>query len=246
MEHPETPDDYVSLLSRYLRLAPYLLTTKSEQLKTISHPDLHLDNIFVNPETRRISCLIDWQSTAISPVFLQRKFPQMLEPLGGSSQITAPAGDEEQRTDPLEYYQQLVKQGGSVRWETLNENYHSIRTKPISLVPGCWDREDLFSLRNSLLAVAAHWKDIAPDSTPCPIEFTSEELESHQNEMKLLEGLSSIMHQLQDEAMIPIGGMVRPEDHQRIQELNNQFKQDFIDLGEDDGQRALHANVWPY
>jgi hypothetical protein len=76
--------------------------------------------------------------------------------------------------------------------------------------------------------------------------FTDEELILHQNEMELIEGLSSVMHQLQDEAMIPLGGMVRPEDYQRLEELNNRFKKSFVDSGENDRQRALHTNVWPY
>ena len=64
--------------------------------------------------------------------------------------------------------------------------------------------------------------------------------------MDLIEGLSSKMHQLQDEAMIPLGGMVRPEDYVRLKELNRRFMQDFVDLGENAQQKALHAKVWPY
>jgi hypothetical protein len=125
----------------------------------------------------------------------------------------------------------------------IDDRYNSIKTKPVHLVPSCWDREDLFSLRNALISVIAHWKDIAPDAGPCPIMFTEEELVLHQNEMELLEGLSSIMHQLQEEAMIPLGGMVRPSDYERMKELNKQCLKDFVDLGEDAGQRALHAKV---
>lgn len=54
----------------------------------------------------------------------------------------------------------------------------------------------------------------------------------HQDEMDLIEGLSSIMRQLQGEAMIPLGGMVRPDDYARLKELNRRFMQDFVDLGE--------------
>jgi aminoglycoside phosphotransferase (APT) family kinase protein len=39
-------------------------------VKTLSHPDLHLDNIFVDPDTKRITHIIDWQSAVISDVFL--------------------------------------------------------------------------------------------------------------------------------------------------------------------------------
>ncbi|KKA20059.1 Uncharacterized protein T310_5937 [Rasamsonia emersonii CBS 393.64] len=215
MEHPETPDDYISLLSRYLKLAPYLVTNSPSVNGYISG-------------------------------FLTTQISTDAGALGGSSQSTATTGDGKQGMDPLAYYQQLVRERDPVRWATIKAKYRSVRTKPISLAPSCWDREDLFSFRNSLLSVIAHWQDIAPDAGPCPVTFTTKELESHQNEMELIEGISSIMHQLHDEGLIPLGGMVRPEDYQRIREISNQFKQDFINLGEDDRQRALHANVWPY
>ena len=64
--------------------------------------------------------------------------------------------------------------------------------------------------------------------------------------MDLIEGLSSQLHQLQDEAMIPLVGMVRPDDFARLKELNRRFMQDFVDLGEDTQQKVLHAKVWPY
>lgn len=50
------------LLEIYTALAPHLAPTPtSEQLNRISHPDLHLDNIFVDPETYCITSIIDWQ-----------------------------------------------------------------------------------------------------------------------------------------------------------------------------------------
>lgn len=239
MEHPETPDDYISLLQRYLKLTPYLTMASSEcdNHYTISHPDLHLDNIFADPKTMRITSIIDWQSTIISPMSLQRQYPQFLEPLDDS--VSSP-------DDPLTHYERLVKEHDPLRKAISDDRYHLTKKKSIQLVPACWYREDLFSLRNSLISVVARWDDLGLSSEPCPVAFTGEELESHQNEMDLIEGISSIMHQLQDEAMISLGGMVRPEDYERLTDFNRQCMNDFVELGEDDRQKALHAKVWPY
>ena len=46
---------------------------------------------------------------------------------------------------------------------------------------------------------------IAAESGACPISFTNLEMELHEAEMELLEGLGKIMRQLQDENMIPLG-----------------------------------------
>lgn len=240
MQCPETPGDYNSLLKRYLTLAPYLVSTFSDSahIGTLSHPDLHLDNIFVNPSTKRISSIIDWQSTTIMPIFLQQPYPQFLEPLSEYA---------ESQEISLMHYRQLVRRKNTTRADMINDRFHSTKTKPIQLVPSCWERDDLFSLRNSLISVIAHWDEYAPDATKtCPISFSEKELALHQDEMELIEGLSSIMHQLQDEAMIPLGGMVRPDDYERLKELNRRFMQDFIDLGENAQQKVLHAKVWPY
>jgi hypothetical protein len=128
----------------------------------------------------------------------------------------------------------------------INDWLHSIKTKPIQLVPSCWERDDLFSVRNSLISVIAHWEEIVPDATKtCPMRFSEGGLALHQDEMNLIDGLSAIMHQLQDEAMIPLGGMVRPDDHERLKELNRRVMQDFVDLGQTAPQKALHAKVGP-
>ncbi|KAL8724042.1 MAG: hypothetical protein Q9166_008166 [cf. Caloplaca sp. 2 TL-2023] len=45
------------------------------------HTDLHMGNIFVSEQDHsQIVCLIDWQSTSISPLFLQARWPEFLTP----------------------------------------------------------------------------------------------------------------------------------------------------------------------
>ncbi|KAK2756950.1 Phosphotransferase enzyme [Arachnomyces sp. PD_36] len=261
MEHPEVPNDYISLLERYIALAPYLVPASAKEedggSKTISHPDLHLDNIFVDPDTWKITNVIDWQSACIREQCMQSAFPQMLAPLSasgsnGRNDAGQKVGDDKpQDLDLLTYYQKLLKKNMPRRWEALNEKHLSIRTKPTSLVSGCWLRDDIFSFRHSLINVIAHWGDLASapsskPSYPCPAEFTDEELERHRSEMDIIEGLSTVMHQLQDEDLIPVGGMVQRDDYEQARELNRRFRQMFIDLAEDDHQRELHSKVWPY
>jgi hypothetical protein len=64
--------------------------------------------------------------------------------------------------------------------------------------------------------------------------------------MELLEGLSTMMHQRHDQNLIPLGGMVPREYFEGVQKVNARCKQWFIDLGDSDRQRELHAKVWPY
>lgn len=240
LDSPETPSQYIDILEKYITLSPYLVS-RTESPNTLSHPDLHLDNIFVDPITFRITSIIDWQQAHISPISLQRTHPQMLE-LSASSQ--SEKGKYER--DLLKIYHNAVQTTDPSRWKILSDPLSQVMADPITLVSGCWDREDLFSLRHALIAVIAHWNDIGITEIPCPIHFAEDELLQHQYEMQMLEDIANILQQLQDEGLIPIGGIVLPEAYQRAMELNDFFKSKFVSLAENERQRELHAKVWPY
>lgn len=97
-----------------------------------------------------------------------------------------------------------------------------------------------------MITAVAHWDDISNSKAKCPIEFTEKELEQHQSEMELIEGVSMILHQLHDDGLISLGGMVPPERYEDARKWNDYFKQEFINLAEDEKQKELHAKVWPY
>lgn len=145
----------------------------------------------------------------------------------------------------FDHYYNAVKEADPLRWEVLADPLLTVKTKPFALVAGCWHRDDLFSLRNALIA---RWGDIGirHGGVPCPAHFSEEELLQHQDEMDLVEGSSAILHELQDTGLIPLGGMVRREYYERAVELNSRFKREFIDLADNERQRELHAKVWPY
>jgi len=79
--------EHVFILNAIEKLLPNL--TKYPPLlgssrPTMWHTDLHMGNIFVSQEDHtKILCLIDWQSTSISPLFLQARWPVFLSPPEG-------------------------------------------------------------------------------------------------------------------------------------------------------------------
>ncbi|GLA58009.1 phosphotransferase enzyme [Aspergillus tubingensis] len=246
IETPENPNEYLALLQRYLDIAPHLVPkqpcSEYDNINTLSHPDLHLDNVFIDPETHQITSIIDWQLAAITPSFLQHPHPQMLE-------VSLSPGSEEQRSrekELLEYYYKVTEKVNPSRAEAFKDPYLSTRVFPINLISGCWEREDTFSLRESLIKVAAYWDQLRQDDTSCPIGFIADELAAHEHERGLIEGLSNIVQQLDEEGLIPIGGMVRPEEYEHAKMVSEYFKSEFKNLAEGDQQRELHEKVWPY
>ena len=243
---PELPDDYASLIRRYLGLLPYLTSRIPTDLsvKKLWHRDLHLDNIFVDPETRKITCLIDWQSTAVAEVIFQHKLPPLLPPVGNYQQTTE-AEFNGGASELLQHYQNLTKQSNPLRWAAVNIESLAMLIKPTSLLTGAWTRNDVFSFRHALITIAAHWDKISP-GTPCPIEFTERELELHDEEMELLEELGTVLHLLENQNLISVGGRVLRENFDRAQLINQQVKKMLIDMGEDEETRTLYEKIWPY
>lgn len=93
--------------------------------------------------------------------------------------------------------------------------------------------------------MAARWEEIAP-GTPCLIQFTSQELELHNDELDLLEGLGEVLRQLQSDNLIPLGGMVPREKYEQALEVNHNVKKMFVDMAETESQRLLFSQIWPY
>jgi hypothetical protein len=64
------PSEHTLLLSRFLKLAPYLILSGSYSVPTLRHPDLSLSNIFLAPGSTKIISIIDWQDAVIFPRFM--------------------------------------------------------------------------------------------------------------------------------------------------------------------------------
>ncbi|KAJ5888078.1 hypothetical protein N7495_008119 [Penicillium taxi] len=215
MECPETPGDYIALFKKYIALTPFLVPASAEQLTRISHPGLHLDNIFVDPTRSRLLYPRHFFSALIRRC-LSYQPPHVLLIRNSFGALL-----------------RCHKKSDSARRQILNDSLHELKLNNISLVPAYWEREELFSLRNSLINVIAHWTDIKHEPKLCPVDFGEEELFIHQDEMNLLEGISDTVHQLQDTGLIPLG-MIRPKYYERVVKLNEHFKSEFVGLAENE------------
>ena len=70
-------DVHVTLYKKYLDISPYILP-KDERMtcSTLWHWDMHAPNFFVKDD--RVTSLIDWQSTWAGPLFLQYRYPKLV------------------------------------------------------------------------------------------------------------------------------------------------------------------------
>lgn len=128
----------------------------------------------------------------------------------------------------------------------MNVHNRSLLAELLSSLCGAWNRDDVFSFRHVLIHIAARWEEIGPSTTHCPILFTEKELELHSSELELIEGLGEVLHQLQTDNLIPLGGMVLRENYDRALSINNAVREMFVNMAESESQKVLYSRVWPY
>lgn len=162
------------------------------------HTDLHMGNIFVSQEDHtRIMCLIDWQSTSISPLFLQARWPVFLSPPDeyreGPERPKLPAnfGDldaDEKRIALFEYQRATSAKAYEVATYLNNREAYTARwelSDPLRelflRIGDTWD-DGIVPLRTCLIEIVENWEQMGfPDS--CPIHFTSAEIASHETRL---------------------------------------------------------------
>ncbi|KAL9079924.1 MAG: hypothetical protein Q9157_001216 [Trypethelium eluteriae] len=265
MEDLEPPEDALQLLAKYERVAPVLVppANESASANVLWHPDLHLDNVFVDPVSYEITSVVDWQSAAAAPLFYQsggyRAFRHYKSVREGwvvpekPDNFDALPPDEQKRVDrDLEseiihkYYEFQTLKRAPRHWKYLQQPMVPMLRKPVWLVTGVWENGDLFFLRDALITLFTRWNEIFTENTPCPITFSAEELKQHAREQENVDGVGKMLSLFQDQGVLPADGMVQPTDYQTAVENCRKYKQILLDAAQNQYERDLYSNLWPY
>ncbi|OQE94820.1 hypothetical protein PENNAL_c0003G02277 [Penicillium nalgiovense] len=253
LKSKEYPEDGLALLDKYMKVAPYLAPQSTNEAgseetpssNVLIHPDLHLDNIFVDPETLQITRIVDWQSACVAPLFYHANVPRMCAHRGPlqegwgvperPEEFDSLSVEEQHKIDDdLEsqilhkYYEAQVYRRSPRYWSVLKNMRIPILRKPVWLVTGVWENRDLFFLRESLMSLFARWEELIP-GVPCPINFTNEDVELHSKEEENMDGVGKMLTLFRDES-----------------KNSRYFKDIFIGLAKDDEERELFTKLWPY
>lgn len=265
LEEPELPGHALELLAKYERVAPAMVPPENESAtaNVLWHPDLHLDNVFVDPTSYGITGIVDWQSTMAAPLFYQsgihRAFRHYKSVREGwvvpekPDNFDALPPDEQKRVDrDLEsetihkYYELQTLKRAPRHWEYLQQPMVPVLRKPVWLVTGVWDNGDLFFLRDSLITLFTRWNEIFGEDTQCPITFSAEELKRHAREEGNVDGLGKMLSLFRDQGVLPADGIVQPEDYQTAIENCRKYKQIFLNAAQNQYERDLYSRIWPY
>lgn len=254
-EH-ESPSNYTLLLDQYLQLVQHIAPPPIPA--TLWHPDLHLDNIFIEPETKEIKCIIDWQSASISEPYFQYSYPPMLTPIILTEIDARNEGEPESRADPeaenflrrlprlSSHYQICKRQSIPQQWAATHNASRQFLTKVVSSVTGSWNRDCGFGLRNDLIAVAMDWAKSESAEVACPLHFTEEDLAHHKQALKIVAELAEVLEQLEESGIIPNGGKVLVDDYERSLDASRSVRNWWVNKGGSKEEQDLNAKVWPY
>jgi hypothetical protein len=265
----ELPEEVLHLLDQYLQLAPAMIpppviNDMDQQASTLWHPDLHLDNIFVDPSTHKITRIIDWQAAAVMPFYYQGGVARMFEcPWTVPDDNTIPAlpdnydtldKNEQKRiesnrkTEICYKYYKVVTLGANPRhWAALLlKPQNLVRTQPTRLVTNVWSDHDVFFLRRALLSIAEQWEDLCPNLGECPVSFSGKEMELHEAEEDGLADAADILRMFRDILGLQPDGMVEPARFEEIKRELERMKEEFVRLVREDGEEERAGRLWPF
>ncbi|KAF2654300.1 hypothetical protein K491DRAFT_693946 [Lophiostoma macrostomum CBS 122681] len=256
---PVSPVEYISLLDRFCQLALHL--PLPDQQKTLSHPSLTLDKIFIDPETRKVTSIIGWQSASVSEGLFQHPVPSMLLPMRYGPRVSAdhtgPTGDKsfdayrEEVEELMNYYATQTLRKNRQRDLDLHPPNRNLLLAPIYHVTGAWSRNEVFPLLHGVVGIAAHWEKIVADaqasmSDECPIDFSQEEKDAFWQELEARDPVEKVVRMLHDQGAIPEGGMVPAEQYEQALEANDIMQKSMESVAKDEQQLAQLKACWPY
>ncbi|KAI9672562.1 MAG: Phosphotransferase enzyme [Caeruleum heppii] len=204
IDHPVSPAGHLEVLDKYLSAAPHLLPSDISHpmnRPTLRHPDPSPQNIFVDPETHEISCIIDWQHAMVLPLLLAAGYPPMFEnpdpiPPRGLEKPQRPADydslspEDKVRADDLHRrrwlhfgYRAFNGAKNKPHLAALGEPLRWLRQWLVDRAARQWNG-DVFTLRGALTRMSEHWSELhhllpAHEQVACPYTFTAEELAYH-------------------------------------------------------------------
>ncbi|KAL1856153.1 hypothetical protein Plec18170_004022 [Paecilomyces lecythidis] len=266
---PETPAEYMGLVTKYLAAAPYVTAAESPNPEiirpTLWHTDLHLNNIYVDLDWQTIMDIIDWQGATVAPLILQARIPRMVRcvtplPLGWVMPEKPTDYDtmseQQKKKEDKSYEDALCYKYYEVQTAKMNPLHYAAIThkytrslpciKLVKSVCGGWSSEGAFRLRSSLLAMVDHWDEINPNNTNCPISFTEEERNLHNEEMENRDYIDQVMENFQEAGLLPADGIVEPQDYETIKKTSVVLKERLLSMADTEEEKTWLDRLWPY
>jgi hypothetical protein len=267
----QSPLDHLDSLNKYLRIAPYLIPDGGNNTltrPTLRHPDLQPNNIFISDDLN-ITSLIDWQHSAILPLFLQCGIPPSLQnygdPVSESLEIPVLPHDFDALSEREQFEQVLLlrrrqlhffyvattAKSNSPHYDALACDFSASRRKLFDHASEPWEGDNV-TLKAELIHATKNWPAIAASKSntsgavlpPCPISFSEDE---ERECLRLSAAQVEADEQLQvcrDIVGIGPEGWVPLEQYTETKQRVSKFKADALEAAESEEDRERLHEHW--
>ncbi|KAH8429875.1 phosphotransferase family protein [Aspergillus melleus] len=228
-------------------------------------PYLYPSNVFVCPNTFNPTCIIDWQHTVVTPLFLAAGYPRLFEnpdpepPTG----LVAPkyldnyntlSPEEKAQVDELIRRQSLfylyrVFNGGlnKVHLQALQGPLVLSRQHLVDFAGRQWSG-NLMTLRGALMRMRDIWLHVPGNdgSMECPIAFSGEEMEEQTKNEPMWYNLNRLVSHWRDVlGGVSEEGWVRTEQYDYAVKRNEALRAEFSEGGSAD-ELEKNKRGWPF
>jgi hypothetical protein len=228
----------------------------------LMHPDFHKRNIFVSEEDPTcITGIIDWQSTAVEPVFsYANETPDMVadpamdmplpEDEPEESQEQTQGQNDEERSKELSICEKTFEVAIKGWIPKLHDAPALDQTllRPITYCHTSW-RDGAVALRQELIELSQRWTELG-FSGSCPYQPSAEELALHARAWEDFEGFQTLKLFLVRSMNSNTDGWVSPEAWEAAKDANQYVFEEWIksaaqsenpDMNEERGRK-----LWPF
>jgi hypothetical protein len=260
-EHAIHPNDHIRLLGDFDKVVPYICPPRDDCVSILRHPDLRLENIFVDPTDFTITGIIDWQGTCALPFFKQAGYPRFLSNNGkGVSRLMEldklpdhfdslePDEKEEIQYEHIrrlscQLYVRSTAKHNLTHFKALARKINAVRAELLKRAGLPWDG-DLVMFRSALLDVVEHWGEFSGD-IPCPLKYCTTEVEHWKEEEKEWSEASDSLESFRQELGINEEGWIPSEFYGDRFQRNQELRWKITETAEEKLQKEMWK-AWPF
>ncbi|KZV84552.1 hypothetical protein EXIGLDRAFT_727045 [Exidia glandulosa HHB12029] len=250
----QQPDAHLRLLDQYDSIADYFIPKDPRLLEpAMVLFDSNWTNIFLSREALdrgeiEISGVIDWQHTAILPLYMQAQIPVFL-----SDAVPAPGQDWDEFRKERDYlikaYHALYFETGvDVVWAsvlTFGENRTFAQDMP-ALAASCW-RVGYVPLKRRLIRVFEDWENIGGPDIPCPLIFSPDEIAQQKEDDDTWLDVEAAREDLDAEVGVVKDWVPDDDSYDRAVQANNALRNAWVaTVKREDFGGHDPAEFWPY
>ncbi|EDR13224.1 uncharacterized protein LACBIDRAFT_292455 [Laccaria bicolor S238N-H82] len=259
--HLQIPQNHLRLLDQYDSIAKYFIPSDERLHRpTFTLRDSNQGNIFLSREalerdgTIEISAVIDWQHTAVLPLYLTALIPRFIEQVE-----PAPGQAEEDLRKETAYlrkaYHALYQDTGlDVVWASalsFGDKFSMAQQLP-SAAQFCW-HGGYVKLKRLLIRAATEWDSIVGPEVPCPLgpeTFSKEAIAQAEEEERTWMEMEDARESIEKAVGIENDGWVRSEDYDKAVRVNEVLRKAWVEsLGKEErhGLGGVDpVEIWPF